>query len=49
MKTIKITENQLGKLIKESEEDIELDSELEVPNWLKDFDEPVTDDYDSEE
>lgn len=43
MKTIKITENQLRKLVKESEENIEIESELEIPNWRKDFDEPIED------
>lgn len=41
MKIFKITENQLRKIIEEAEEEIDIESEEEIPNWRKDFDEPI--------
>lgn len=53
MKTIKITESQLRKLVKKMEESDEIDSEIEdlsddssreVPNWRELFGEPMSTD-----
>lgn len=53
MKTIKITESQLRKLVKKMEESDDLDSEIEdlsddssreVPNWRELFGEPMSTD-----
>jgi hypothetical protein len=50
MKTIKITENQLRKLVNKMEESDEIDSEIddlsdestrEIPNWRELFGEPM--------
>jgi len=53
MKTIKITESQLRKLVKKMEESDDIDSEIEdlsddssreVPNWRELFGEPMSTD-----
>jgi hypothetical protein len=53
MKTIKITENQLRKLVNKMEESDEIDSEIddlsdestrEIPNWRELFGEPMSSD-----